>query len=173
MITTVNVQHLESLTDVVESITGVRQAETVPDAVVRAADQIELVDMSPEALRRRLAHGHVYPPERVDAALSNYFREGNLGALRELALLWVADRVDEALGRYRSKHGITGSWPARERVVVAVPGRPEGQQLLRRGAQIAGRVHGRDLVGVLVRSDGSVGSSVRPMCEFIRCNAAD
>ena len=85
VISTVNIQHLESLNDVVEAITGVRQRETVPDTVVRAADQIELVDMSPESLRRRLAHGNVYAPEKVDAALANYFRVGNLTALRELA----------------------------------------------------------------------------------------
>src|SRR3954447_9373606 len=95
VLSTVNVQHLESLNDVVEKITGIRQRETVPDAVVRAADQIELVDQTPEALRRRLAHGNVYPAEKIDAALSNYFRTGNLTALRELALLWLADRVDE------------------------------------------------------------------------------
>ena len=106
VITTVNIQHLESLNDVVEKITGVPQRETVPDAVVRAADQIELVDMTAEALRRRLAHGNVYAPEKVDAALANYFRVGNLTALRELALLWMADRVDEALQHYREQHGI-------------------------------------------------------------------
>src|SRR3954469_21945849 len=80
VITTVNIQHLESLNDVVERITGVTQQETVPDAVGRAADQIELGDMSPEALRRRMAHGSIYPPEKVDAALGNYFRVGNLAA---------------------------------------------------------------------------------------------
>ena len=106
VISTVNIQHLESLNDVVEAITGVAQRETVPDEVVRAADQIELVDMSPEALRRRMAHGNVYAPEKVDAALANYFRVGNLTALRELALLWLADRVDEGLERYRADHGI-------------------------------------------------------------------
>src|SRR6476660_736618 len=90
VLTTVNIQHLESLNDVVQQITGVEQQETVPDAVVRRADQIELVDMTPEALRRRMAHGNVYPLERVDVALSNYFRVGNLTALRELALLWLA-----------------------------------------------------------------------------------
>ncbi|MGR3939009.1 histidine kinase, partial [Streptomyces sp. BRA346] len=94
VISTVNIQHLESLGDVVESITGVRQRETVPDEVVRRADQIELIDMSPQALRRRMAHGNIYAPDKVDAALSNYFRPGNLTALRELALLWTADRVD-------------------------------------------------------------------------------
>ncbi|MGG6495522.1 UNVERIFIED_CONTAM: histidine kinase, partial [Bacteroidetes bacterium 56_B9] len=90
-------------------ITGVRQRETVPDEFVRAADQVELVDMAPEALRRRLAHGNVYRAERIDAALSNYFRHGNLAALRELALLWLADRVEEGLARYRDDHRITGS----------------------------------------------------------------
>ena len=129
VITTVNIQHLESVNDVVEKITGVPQRETVPDAVVRAADQIELEDMTAEALRRRLAHGNVYAPEKVDAALSNYFRTGNLNALRELALLWTADRVDDALQQYREKHDITGTWEARERVVVALTGGPEGETL--------------------------------------------
>ena len=99
VMSTVNIQHLESLNDVVERITGIRQRETVPDHAVRAADQIELVDMAPEALRRRLAHGNVYGPDKIDAALGNYFRAGNLSALRELALLWLADRVDDALAR--------------------------------------------------------------------------
>ena len=97
VITTVNVQHIESLNDVVEQITGVAQRETVPDAVVRAADQIEVVDLAPQSLRDRLSAGVVYPAERIDAALSNYFRLGNLTALRELALLWLADEVDSAL----------------------------------------------------------------------------
>ena len=82
----------------------------MPDEVVRRADQIELVDMSPEALRRRMAHGNIYPPERVDAALANYFRPGNLAALRELALLWVADRVEEGLQGYMEAHGIADTW---------------------------------------------------------------
>ena len=86
VISTLNIQHLESLNDVVEQITGVKQRETIPDAVVRRADQVELVDMTPEALRRRMAHGNIYPAEQIDAALGNYFRPGNLRALRELAL---------------------------------------------------------------------------------------
>src|SRR5579875_724220 len=104
VLSTVNIQHLESVNDVVEKITGVRQRETVPDAVVRAADQVELVDITPEALRSRMAHGNVYPAERVDSALGNYFRVGNLTALRELALLWLADKVDDALQQYRRDH---------------------------------------------------------------------
>ena len=160
VITTVNIQHLESLNDVVEKITGVPQRETVPDAVVRAADQIELEDMTAEALRRRLAHGNVYAPEKVDAALSNYFRPGNLNALRELALLWTADRVDDALQLYREQHDITGTWETRERVVVALTGGPEGETLIRRAARIAARASGGDLLAVHVaRSDGLAGAS--------------
>ena len=127
VISNVNIQHLESLNDVVQKITGVPQRETVPDAMVRAADQVELVDITPEALRRRMAHGNIYPPEKIDAALTNYFRTGNLTALRELALLWLADKVDEGLQRYRAEHGIHGTWEARERVVVALTGGPEGE----------------------------------------------
>ncbi|MEO5899607.1 MAG: DUF4118 domain-containing protein [Ilumatobacteraceae bacterium] len=147
VISTVNVQHLESLNDVVEKITSVVQRETVPDAFVRSADQIELVDMTPEALRRRLAHGNVYAPERVDAALANYFRPGNLGALRELALLWVADRVEENLQNYLSDHEITTTWETRERVVVALTGSAGGELLIRRAARIASRRRG-EVIGV-------------------------
>jgi len=157
VISTVNIQHLESLNDVVESITEVKQRETVPDDVVRAADQIELVDMAPEALRRRMAHGNVYAADKVDAALSNYFRPGNLSALRELALLWLADRVDETLERYRQDQGISAPWPTRERIVVALNGRPEGETLLRRAAQIASRGAGGELMATYVaQSDGLV-----------------
>src|SRR6185503_14606715 len=134
VISTVNIQHLESLNDVVERITGVRQRETVPDEVVRAADQVQLVDQTPEALRRRMAHGNIYKPERVDAALGNYFRLGNLSALRELALMWVADQVDEGLQQYRERHGIERPWETRERVVVALTGAPGGDDLIRRAA---------------------------------------
>ena len=159
VISTVNVQHLESLNDVVEKITGVPQRETVPDAIVRAADQVELVDMTPEALRRRMAHGNIYPPEKIDAALTNYFRTGNLAALRELALLWLADKVDEGLQRYRTEHQIQGAWEARERVVVALTGGPEGKTLIRRAARIAARSAGGDLLAVHVtKSDGLTGA---------------
>lgn len=155
VLSTVNIQHLESLNDVTYAITGVRQRETVPDAVVRRAEQVELVDMTPEALRRRMAHGNIYRPEKVDAALANYFRLGNLSALRELALLWLADRVDEALERYRADQGIDQPWPTRERVVVALSGGPEGETLLRRGGRIASRSAGGDLVAVhVVAADG-------------------
>ena len=140
-------------------ITGVPQRETVPDAIVRAADQVELVDMTPEALRRRMAHGNIYPAEKIDAALNHYFRSGNLAALRELALLWLADKVDEGLQQYREAHGIHDTWEARERVVVALTGGPEGETLIRRAARIAARSSGGDLLAVYVtRSDGLTGA---------------
>ncbi|WP_236656486.1 ATP-binding protein [Streptacidiphilus jiangxiensis] len=155
VLTTVNVQHLESLNDVVQKITGVPQRETVPDDTVRRADQIELVDMAPEGLRRRMAHGNVYAAEKVDAALSNYFRVGNLTALRELALLWLAGRVDEGLRRYRAEHEIHKVWETRETVVVALTGGPEGETLVRRAARIADRAGSGALLAVHVaRSDG-------------------
>ncbi|MFJ6662126.1 ATP-binding protein [Streptomyces sp. NPDC091377] len=155
VITTVDVRHLDSLKDVVEKITGVEQDETVPDEVVRRAEQIELVDIPPEGLRRRMAHGHIHPPEHIDAALAHSFRTGNLTALRQLALLWTADRVDEALQRYRAEHAVGGVWETRERVVVALTGGPEGDTLIRRAARIADRAAGGDLLAVHVaRSDG-------------------
>jgi two-component system, OmpR family, sensor histidine kinase KdpD len=149
---TLNIQHLESLNDVVERITGIKQRETIPDEVVRAAEQVEMVDITPEALRRRMVHGNIYAPDKIDASLANYFRSGNLGALRELALLWVADKVDVGLEEYRERHGITKPWETRERVVVAVTGAPGTEALIRRAARIAQRAHG-ELLGVHVSSD--------------------
>ncbi|MFI1097701.1 DUF4118 domain-containing protein [Streptomyces sp. NPDC020917] len=164
VVSTVNIQHLESLGDVVESITGVRQQETVPDEVVRRADQIELVDMSPQALRRRMAHGNIYPPDRVDAALSHWFRPGNLTALRELALLWTADRADEYLQQYRADHRISAAWQARERIVVGLTGGPEGRTLIRRAARMAAKASGSEILAVhIVRSDGLVSGSAKEL----------
>ncbi|MET0990126.1 MAG: DUF4118 domain-containing protein, partial [Glaciihabitans sp.] len=150
VISTVNVQHIESLSDVVEQITGAPQRETIPDQILRGADQIEVIDLAPQALRDRLSEGNVYPAARIDAALSNYFRLGNLTALRELALLWLADEVDSSLRRYRADHGIGEKWEARERVVVALTGGPEGETLIRRGARIAARSAGGELLVVHV-----------------------
>ncbi|MFJ9910108.1 DUF4118 domain-containing protein [Actinacidiphila glaucinigra] len=164
VISTVNIQHLESLGDVVESITGVRQRETVPDEVVRRADQIELVDMSPQALRRRMAHGNIYASDKVDAALSNYFRPGNLTALRELALLWVADRADEYLRQYRADHRISATWQARERIVVGLTGGPEGRTLIRRAARMAAKGAGGEILAVhIARSDGLTAGSPKEL----------
>jgi two-component system, OmpR family, sensor histidine kinase KdpD len=156
VISTVNIQHLASLTDVVQQITGVEQRETVPDGMVRSADQIELVDMTSEALRRRMAHGNIYPAAAIDSALANFFRPGNLSALRELALLWMADRVEEDLADYRVRHGIRQPWETKERVLVALSGEPDGEALIRRGARMAARGHG-ELHAVHVRvPDGTV-----------------
>jgi two-component system sensor histidine kinase KdpD len=160
VISTLNIQHLESVNDVVERITGVKQRETIADGVVRRADQIELVDMTPEALRRRMAHGNVYKSDRIDAALANYFRPGNLAALRELALLWLADRVDEGLESYRDRNNITEPWETRERVLVAITGAPGTEALIRRAARMAQRTHG-ELLGVHVRSDDGLAGSAR------------
>ncbi|GLE59698.1 sensor histidine kinase [Mycobacteroides chelonae] len=168
VLTTINVQHLESLNDVVEQITGIVQRETVPDAVVRRAEQVELVDITPEALRRRMVHGNVYAPEKVGSALSNYFRTGNLTALRELALLWLADQVDAALAKYRSDNRITKTWEARERVVVAVTGGPESETLVRRASRIAAKSSAELLVVHVVRGDGLVGASTAVMARVRR-----
>ncbi|MCX4094046.1 sensor histidine kinase [Nocardia sp. alder85J] len=166
VISTVNVQHLESLNDVVQQITGVVQRETVPDRVVRGADQVELVDITPEALRRRLSHGNVYAADKVDAALHNYFRPGNLTALRELALLWLADQVDAALAKYRAEHRITDLWEARERVVVAVTGGPESETIVRRAGRIAAKSSAELIVVHVVRGDGLAGVSTQRLARL-------
>lgn len=166
VISTVNVQHLESLNDVVAQITGIEQKETVPDSVVRQASQVELIDITPEALRRRLSHGNVYAPERIDAALSNYFRRGNLTALRELALLWLADQVDTALAKYRAENKITDMWEARERVVVAVTGGPESETLVRRASRIASKSTAELMVVHVIRGDGLAGLSESRMAKI-------
>jgi two-component system, OmpR family, sensor histidine kinase KdpD len=154
VISTLNIQHLESLNDVVEEITGVKQRETIPDEVVRRADELQLVDLTPGALRNRLARGDVYPPERIDTALANYFRPGNLSALRELALAWLADRVDEGLEEYRRRHGIEEPWETRERVLVALTGSPDGERLIRRAARIAQRTKGELVAVHVIPQDG-------------------
>jgi two-component system sensor histidine kinase KdpD len=163
VISTVNIQHLESLNDVVAQITGIEQQETIPDSIVRQASQIELIDITPEALRRRLSHGNVYAPSRIDAALTNYFRRGNLTALRELALLWLADQVDTALAKYRAENKITDMWEARERVVVAVTGGPESETLVRRASRIASKSSAELMVVHVIRGDGLAGVSERKM----------
>lgn len=166
VISTVNIQHLESLNDVVAQITGIEQKETMPDSIVREASQVELIDITPEALRRRLSHGNVYASERIDAALSNYFRRGNLTALRELALLWLADQVDTALAKYRAENKITDTWEARERVVVAVTGGPESETLVRRASRIASKSSAELMVVHVLRGDGLAGLSERRMTKI-------
>jgi two-component system sensor histidine kinase KdpD len=142
VVSTVGIHQLDSLHDVVKQITGAPPVRSVPDRVVRAATEIELVDLTPQELRRRMAHGDIHPAERVNAELSDFYREGNLAALRELALLWTADRVEEGLARYRGEHKIRSTWEARERVVVALTGGPEGETLILRAARVAARSRG-------------------------------
>ncbi|ORA11367.1 sensor histidine kinase [Mycobacterium asiaticum] len=166
VISTVNIQHLESLNDVVAQITGIEQKETIPDSIVRQAAQVELIDITPEALRRRLSHGNVYASEKIDAALSNYFRRGNLTALRELALLWLADQVDTALAKYRAENKITDMWEARERVVVAVTGGPESETLVRRASRIASKSSAELMVLHVLRGDGLAGLSEARMSKI-------
>jgi two-component system, OmpR family, sensor histidine kinase KdpD len=168
VITTLNIQHLESLNDVTEQITGVTQHETLPDEVARRAEQIELVDMTPEALRRRMAHGNVYPPDRIDAALTHYFRPGNLTALRELALLWLADRVEEGLQRYRTEHGIAAPWETRERIVVGIAGEKGDRAVIRRAARIAARTPGSDLIAVHVTPDDGLTAGRTELLDALR-----
>ena len=164
VISNLNIQHLESLNDVVEQITGVAQRETIPDEVVRRADQLQLVDLAVETIRARLARGDIYPAERVDAALGNYFRAGNLAALRELALLWIADRVEEGLAEYRARHGISETWETRERVLVALTGSRDGDRLVRRAARMAQRLNA-DLIAVHVRPQTGLATSPAGLLE--------
>jgi two-component system, OmpR family, sensor histidine kinase KdpD len=137
VITTVSIGHLDSLADVAENITGVPAGRTVPDSVVLAAHEIELVDVTPEALRDRIARGQVYPREHAEAALSGAFRVGPLAALRELALLWLAASLTQNRQRYRPDGHVDDGRPTRERIMVGLTGGPEGQALIRRG--FAGR----------------------------------
>jgi two-component system sensor histidine kinase KdpD len=161
VISSVNIQHFESLNDVVEEITGVSQNEVIPDEVVRKADEIHLVDLTQQAVRERMAAGKIYPAERVDAALSNFFRPGNLGALRELALSWTAERVDEAVDAYRRDHGIDSQWEMRERVVVGITGTEGGEDTIRRAARVAMRSKG-EFLGVHVKSPEGLSLAATP-----------
>ena len=151
VISTVNIQHLESLADIVETITGVPVRERIPDWVVDQADEIELVDMSPHALRQRISHGNVYPRERAEQALHSFFREGNLNALRELALRRVATTVEEDLEAYMRQHQIEAAWPAGDRVMACVDARPGSQRVLRRAWRMANRLQA-DLLAVFVET---------------------
>ncbi len=152
VISAVNIQHLESIADAVERITGVTIRERVPDWVVRRADQIELIDSSPEQLRRRMVHGNIYPPEKVPGALSGFFRTENLAALRDLVLRFVADETEEELLAYLDEHAGGPIWETSERIMVAVEVAPGTATVVRRAARIAARLK-TDLHIVHVRGD--------------------
>jgi two-component system, OmpR family, sensor histidine kinase KdpD len=154
VITTVNIQHLESIADEVEQMTGAPVRERVPDWVVRKADQIELVDSSPEQLRRRMVHGNIYPKERVHEALSHFFRTDNLTALRELALRFLADETDEELLEHLRQRESRAVWETCERIMVAVTA-ASGTGALRRAARIASRFKAElDVVHVIASDAG-------------------
>jgi two-component system sensor histidine kinase KdpD len=142
VITAVNIQHLESIADAVEQITGTAIRERVPDWVLRKADQIELVDSSPEQLRRRMVHGNIYPPEKVPKALTNFFREDNLMALRELALRFLADETEEELLEHLKSRQTSVVWETSERILVGVTGAPGTDTIVRRASRMASRIKG-------------------------------
>ena len=175
MISTVNIQHLESVNDVVEASPASSSSETMPDEVVRPADQVELVDQTPEALRRRMAHGNIYTPEKVDAALANYFRPGNLGALAGARAAVGRRQGRRGLQEYREDHGIPAAWETRERVVVAITGAPGGEDAdPARGA--AWRcAHGRPARRARAAGEGLAGPSTGRLAErrrLLRSSAA-
>ncbi len=153
VITTLNIQHLESLNDLVASITGVRVRETLPDWILDQADEVELIDISPYALRQRMKHGNIYPPERIDAALNNFFREGNLTALRELALRRTAEKTETQLQEFMTEHGINKLWLASERVLVGFDARPHTRQVIRDAWRLAHGLHA-DLIAVSIQPEG-------------------
>lgn len=169
VISTVNIQHLESIHDVVEKITGISQAETIPDLFLRQADQVEIVDITPEALHRRMVHGNIYQADKIDAALNNYFRIGNLSALRELALLWVADKVEEGLQKYRKDEGISDIWESQEKIVIAVNDAPEAENIIKRAARIVARSPGAKLFAVhILKNDGIAVSDLTSLTKIER-----
>src|SRR5213592_1963315 len=153
VVTTVNIQYLESLNDLVASITGVRVRETLPDRILDQADEVELVDISPYALRQRMRHGNIYPPDRIDAALNNFFREGNLTALRELALRRTAEKTETQLQEFMTEHGINKLWPASERVLVGFDARPHTREVIRDAWRLAHGLHA-DLIAVSIQPEG-------------------
>jgi two-component system sensor histidine kinase KdpD len=149
VLSAMNVQHLESLNDVVEQITGVRVRETVPDKVLREADEIVTIDITPRALINRLQRGDVYPPEKVPQALQNFFTEGNLSALREIALREVASEVDKSVQNYQEERRAHTPWQTKEHVMVCLEPGKSSARLLRRGWRIADRLQG-EIVAVYV-----------------------
>lgn len=172
VISTVNIQHLESVADAVQQITGVAVRERVPDWVVRKADQLELIDSSPEQLRRRMLHGHIYPPEKIPQALNSFFRRQNISALRELALRFVADETEEELLAYLVALHPDIVWDTAERIMVAVTGSAGTDRVLRRAARIAARLHA-DLQAVHVVADDSSRSASEEAIASVKHLAED
>src|SRR5437660_825570 len=149
VVTTLNIQHLESLNDLIASITGVRVRETLPDRILDEADEVELIDISPYALRQRMKHGNIYPLDRIEAALNHFFTEGNLTALREMALRRTAEKTETQLQEYMAEHGISQLWPASERVLVGFDARPHSRQIIRDAWRLAHGLHA-DLIAITI-----------------------
>ena len=158
VISTVNIQHLESIADAVEQMTGAQVQERVPDWVVRKADQIELVDSSPESLRRRMLHGNIYPASKVPQALTNFFRTDNLIVSRELALRFLADETEEELLEHLRRHQTNVVWETNERILAAVTTAPGTEAIVRRASRMAARIKA-DLQVLHVESGESGGPS--------------
>ena len=173
VVSTVNIQHLESLADAVEEITGVQIRERVPDWVVRRADQVELIDSSADQLRRRMLHGNIYPADKVPNALTGFFKTQNLVALRELALRFVADESDEELLRYLGNQQTSAVWDTAERIMVAITGAPGSDGVVRRAARMARRVKGDLHVLHVRRNDGAASASASAALEAVQALVAD
>jgi two-component system sensor histidine kinase KdpD len=153
VVTTLNVQHLESLNDLVASLTGVRVRETLPDWILDQAEEVELIDISPYALRQRMKHGNIYPPERIEPALNNFFRESNLTALRELALRRTAEKTEEQLKQFMADHQISQARSASERVLVGFDARPHTREVIRDAWRLAHGLHA-ELIAVNIQPGG-------------------
>jgi two-component system, OmpR family, sensor histidine kinase KdpD len=160
VVTTLNVQHLESLNDLVASITGVQVRETLPDSILDQADEVELIDIAPNALRQRMKHGNIYPSERIQPALDNFFREGNLTALREIALRLTADKTETQLEAYMADHHIGQAWAVTERVMVAFDARPRSRQVIRDAWRLAHSLHA-DFFAIHIEAAGYQGMMKR------------
>lgn len=153
VVTTLNIQHLESLNDLVASITGVRVRETLPDWILDQAEEVELIDISPYALRQRMKHGNIYPPERVETALNNFFREGNLTALRELALRRTAEKTESQLSEFMGERGAGRLWVSSERVMVGFDARPHTRQVIRDAWRLAHSLRA-EFLAVYIQPEG-------------------
>jgi len=160
VLSTMNIQHMDSLAPLVHSITGIPVRETVPDWVLKRAGEVVMIDLTPEALQNRMRRGDIYPLETIDRALGNFFRPGNLIALRELALRQVADAVDRDLGSYLVTKEISRNWGVRERIAVSISAHPSSQYLIARGARLA-RAVGAELYVVYVETSADASEGKR------------
>jgi two-component system, OmpR family, sensor histidine kinase KdpD len=168
VLSTVNIQHLESVTPVVKSITGIQVRETVPDWVLERANEVVLADLTPEALQTRMRRGDIYPLERAEKALTNFFRPGNLLALRELALRHVTHTVDRSLESYLERKRIDQNWGVSERVAVCISSNPMSQQLIARGARMAQGLDAEFYVIHVERGQGRTEERDRDLAANIR-----